>query len=212
MGEKTLLTNLKSKDNIQKAILEAKPDKMIIISTRKAKFSEFEVKTEYLKVKNQFDHVIHKVNPILTAGKNISIIVKPDSIGTYVLWVAQIHSLNPAYIISHEEIQQIPIIPTGKLGGKQSEILKLADCHGFIDPKSINKEFGISEEEAKGYLEDFSKMGILKFVETREFKVGEEKEHPYYATDLLEKGKEIEDFYAVTDLGRLLLYVDLTKE
>ncbi|MGF7117410.1 hypothetical protein [Methanobacterium oryzae] len=212
MVEKILLTNLKSKDNIQKAISTAKPDKMIIISTRKAKFSEFEVKTEYLKVKNQFESIIHKINPILTAEEDISIIVKPDSIGTYILWLAQIHSLNPAYIVSHGEIQQIPIIPTGKLGDKQSDILKLADCHGFIDPKSINKEYGISEEEAKGYLEEFSKMGILKFLEKREFEVGDMKEHPYYDTDLLEKGKEIEDFYVMTELGRLLLYVDLTKE
>jgi hypothetical protein len=211
MVERILLTNLKSKDNIQKAISTAKTDKMIIVSNRKAKFSEFEVKTEYLKVKNEFESVVHKINPILRAEKNISIIVKPDSIGTYILWLAQIHSLNPAHIVSHGEIQQIPIIPTGKLGNKQSDILKLADCHGFIDPKSINKEYGTSEEEAKDYLKEFSKMGILKFLEKREFEVGDMKEHPYYDTDLLEKGKEIEDFYALTELGKLLLYVDLTK-
>lgn len=211
MVEKILLTNLKSKDNIQKAISTAKPDKMIIVSNRKAKFSKFEVKTEYLKVKNQFESVVHKLNPILTAENDISIIVKPDSIGTYILWLAQIRGLNPAHIVSYGEIQQIPIIPTGKLGDKQSDILKLADCHRFIDPKSINKEYGISEEEAKDYLEEFSKMGILKFLEKREFEVGDMKEHPYYDTDLLEKGKEIEDFYVLTELGRMLLYVDLTK-
>ncbi len=211
MGEKLLITNLKSKDNIQKAILQAKPERMIIVSTRKAKFAEFEVRTKYLKVKDQFEDVVHKVNPFLTAEDDINIVIKPDSIGTYILWLAQLHSLNPAHIISHGKIQQIPLIPTGRLRDKQSEILKLADCHGFIDPKSINKEFGISEEEAKGYLEDFSKMGILKFLEKREFEVGDLKEHPYYDTDLLEKGKEIEDFYAVTDLGRLILYVELTK-
>jgi len=112
--------------------------------------------------------------------------------------------------MANGQLEQIPMIKLEELGAKKGEILKLANFHGFIDPKSINKEFGTSEEEAKGQLEDFSKMGIIKFVEKKEFEVGDMKEHPYYDANLLEKGKEIEDFYAMTELGRILVYLALT--
>jgi hypothetical protein len=209
---KVLVTNLKSKDNLQKAVFKANPDEIIVVSNRKAKYSDFEVKTRYLKVKNQFEDVVHKTKEILTSDEDIIIIVKPDSIGTYILWLAEQYSLNPAFIISHGEIQQIPLISKGKIADIEGEILKLADCHGFIDPKSINKEFGIPEDEAKEYLEKFSKMGILKYFKTMKFEIGDLKKHPYYDTDLLEKKKDIEDLYIVTELGKMVLYVVLTNE
>lgn len=209
---KMLLTNLKSKDNLQRAIFKANPDEVVIVSNRKAKFSDFGVKTRYLKVKNQFEDVTRKVNGVLNSKENIIIIVKPDSIGTYILWLAGQYSLNPAFIISHGEIQQIPLALRGRLTDIEDNILKLADCHGFIDPKSVNKEFGISEDEAETYLEKFSNMGILKFFKTTEFQIGDLKEHPYYDTDLLEKKKDVEDLYIVTELGRMVLYVMLQVE
>ena len=209
---KMLVTNLKSKDNLQKAIFKANPDEMIIVSNRKAKYSDFEVKTTYLKVKNQFEEVIPKVKRILSSNEDVIIIVKPDSIGTYIMWLAEQYSLNPVFIISHGEIQQIPIISKGKLADKEGEILKLADCHGFIDPKSVNKEFGIPENEAKKYLEKFSKMGIIKYLKTVEFKIGDLKKHPYYDTDILENKNDFEDLYVVTELGQIVLYVVLTNE
>lgn len=212
MSEKILITNLKSKNNIQDAVSEVKPDRMIIISSKKAKFRDFEVKTDYIKIKNRFEDIIHKANAILNDVDDFSIIVRPDRIGVYLLWLAQIRSLNPTYVLSHGELQQLPIIPTGALDDKESEILKLADCHGFIDPKSINKEFGIAEDSAKGYLEKLSDVGILKYFETKEFVPGEEKAHAYYSTDILEKGKETEDFYLMTDLGRIMVYMALTSE
>lgn len=212
MSEKILITNLKSKNNIQEAVSEVKPDRMIIISSKKAKFRDFEVKTDYVKIKNRFEDIIHKVNAILNDEDDFSIIVRPDRIGVYLLWFAQMRSLNPTYVLSHGEIQQLPIIPAGVLGEKESEILKLADCHGFIDSKSINKEFGITEDSAKGYLKKLSDVGILKYFETKEFEAGEEKAHAYYSTDLLEKGKETEDFYLMTELGRIMVYMALTSE
>lgn len=212
MSEKILITNLKSRNNIQRAISEVKPDRMIIISSKKAKFSDFEFKTDYIKVKKEFEDIIHKVHGILNDEDDFSIIVKPDKAGIYMLWLAQIHSINPTYIMSHEELQQVPIIPSGTLSEKESEILKLADCHGFIDPKSINKEFGITEDEAKTYLEKLADLGIFKYFETKEFKPGEEKAHAYYSTDLLEKGKEIEDIYLMTELGKIMVYLVLTGE
>jgi len=212
MREKILVTNLKSKDNIHMAVSEVKPDKMVIISSRKAKFSDFEVKTKYIKIKNQFEDIIHKINGVLDANNDFSIVAKPDKIGMYLLWLAQMHLINPVYLISHGELQQIPVVQSSKLSDKEGEILKLADCHGFIDPKSINKEFGIAEDNAKEYLEKFSKMGILKYFETKEFKVGEEKAHAYYSTDLIEKGKEIEDMYLLTETGKMALYLILTSE
>jgi len=51
------------------------------------------------------------------------------------------------FIISHCEIQQVPLIK--ETTNLESDILKLADFHGFIGQKSINKEFGIPEDEAK---------------------------------------------------------------
>ena len=212
MSEKILITNLKSKNNIQDAVSEVKPDKMIIISSKKAKFRDFEVKTDYVKIKNRFEDIIHKANAILNNEDDFSIIVRPDRIGVYLLWLAQMRSLNPTYVLSHGELQQLPIIPAGALGDKESEILKLADCHGFIDPKSVNKEFGIEEDSAKGYLEKLSDVGILKYFETKEFEPGEEKSHTYYSTDILEKGKETEDFYLMTELGRIMVYMALTSE
>ena len=212
MSEKILITNLKSKNNIQDAVSEVKPDRMIIISSKKAKFRDFEVKTDYIKIKNQFEDIIHKANGILNDEDDFSIIVRPDKIGMYLLWLAQMRSVNPTYTMSHGDLQQLPIIPAGALGEKESDILKLADCHGFIDPKSINKEFGIAEDEAKGYLEKLSDVGILKYFETKEFEAGEEKAHAYYSTDILEKGKEIEDFYLMTELGRIMVYMALTSE
>ena len=212
MSEKILITNLKSKNNIQDAVSEVKPDRMIIISSKKAKFRDFEVKTDYVKIKNRFEDIIHKANAILNDADDFSIIVRPDRIGVYLLWLAQMRSLNPTYVLSHGELQQLPIIPTGALGDKESEILKLADCHGFIDPKSVNKEFGIEEDSAKGYLEKLSDVGILKYFETKEFEPGEEKSHAYYSTDILEKGKETEDFYLMTELGRIMVYMALTSE
>lgn len=209
---KMLITNLKSKDNLQKAVFKANPDEIIVVSNRKAKYSDFEVKTKYVKVKNRFEDVVHKINEILSSDEDIIIIVKPDSIGTYILWLAEQYSLNPAFIISHGEIQQIPLISKGKIADIEGEILKLADCHGFIDPKSINKEFGIPEDEAKEYLKKFSKMGILKYFKTMEFEIGDLKKHPYYDTDLLEKKKDVEDLYIVTKLGQMALYVVLTNE
>ncbi len=209
---KMLITNLKSKDNLQKAVFKANPDEIIVVSNRKAKYSDFEVKTKYLKVKNRFEDIVHKINGILSSDEDIIIIVKPDSIGTYILWLAEQYSLNPAFIISHGEIQQIPLISKGKIADIEGEILKLADCHGFIDPKSINKEFGIPENEAKEYLKKFSKMGILKYFKTIEFEIGDLKKHPYYDTDLLEKKKDVEDLYIVTKLGQTVLYVILTNE
>ena len=149
---------------------------------------------------------------ILNNEDDFSIIVRPDRIGVYLLWLAQMRSLNPTYVLSHGELQQLPIIPAGTLGDKESEILKLADCHGFIDPKSVNKEFGIEEDSAKGYLEKLSDVGILKYFETKEFEPGEEKSHAYYSTDILEKGKEIEDFYLMTELGRIMVYMALSSE
>ncbi len=212
MSEKILITNLKSKNNIQDAVSEVKPDRMIIISSKKAKFRDFEVKTDYIKIKNRFEDIIHKANAILNDEDDFSIIVRPDRIGVYLLWLAQMRSLNPTYVLSHGELQQLPIIPAGALGDKESEILKLADCHGFIDPKSVNKEFGIEEDSAKGYLEKLSDVGILKYFETKEFEPGEEKSHAYYSTDILEKGKETEDFYLMTELGRIMVYMALTSE
>ncbi len=212
MSEKILITNLKSKNNIQDAVSEVKPDRMIIISSKKAKFRDFEVKTDYIKIKNRFEDIIHKANGILNDEDDFSIIVRPDRVGMYLLWLAQMRSVNPTYMISHGELQQLPVIPAGKLGEKESEILKLADCHGFIDPKSINKEFGITEDKAKEYLEKLSNVGIIKYFETKEFEPGEEKAHAYYSTDILEKGKETEDFYLMTDLGRIMVYITLTGE
>jgi len=212
VSEKILVTNLKSKNNIQGAVLEVKPDRMIIISSKKAKFSDFEVKTEYLKVKSQFEDIIHKANGILNGEDDFSVIVRPDRIGMYLLWLAQMHSINPAYLMSHGEIQQLPIISSGVLSDEETEILKLADCHGFIDPKSINNEFGIAEADAKEYLEKMSNAGIFRYFETKEFEVGEEKAHAYYSTSLLEKGKEIEDMYLMTELGRIMVYLILTGE
>ena len=212
MSEKILITNLKSKNNIQKAVLKVNPDKMVIISSRKAKFSDFEVKTDYVKVKGEFESIVHGFHGILNNEDDFSIILKPDKTGMYLLWLAQMNSINPTYMMSEGEIQQIPVIQSGKLSQKQMNILKLADCHGFMDPKSINKEFGIAEDEAKEYLEEFSKMGILKYFETKEFEPGEEKAHAYYSTDLLEKGKEIEDMYLMTELGRIMVYLILTGE
>ncbi len=209
---KILVTNLKSKDNLQKAIFKANPDEIVIVSNRKAKYSDFDVKTRYLKVKNTFEDVVYKIKDILSTEEDLILIVKPDSIGTYILWLAQQYSLNPAFIISHGEIQQIPLVLKGKLEDIEGEILKLADCHGFIDPKSVNKEYGIPENEAKDDLEKFSKMGILKYFRSREFNVGELKKHPYYDTDLLEKKKDKEDIYIVTDLGRMVLHELLTNE
>ena len=209
---KMLITNLKSKDNLQKAVFKANPDEIIVVSNRKAKYSDFEVKTKYVKVKNRFEDIVHKINGILRSNEDIIIIVKPDSIGTYILWLAEQYSLNPAFIISHGEIQQIPLISKDKIADIEGEILKLADCHGFIDPKSINKEFGIPEDEAKEYLKKFSKMGILKYFKTMEFEIGDLKKHPYYDTDLLEKKKDVEDLYIVTKLGQMALYVILTNE
>lgn len=209
---KMLITNLKSKDNLQKAVFKANPDEIIVVSNRKAKYSDFEVKTKYVKVKNRFEDIVHKINGILRSNEDIIIIVKPDSIGTYILWLAEQYSLNPAFIISHGEIQQIPLISKDKIADIEGEILKLADCHGFIDPKSINKEFGIPEDEAKKYLKKFSKMGILKYFKTMEFEIGDLKKHPYYDTDLLEKKKDVEDLYIVTKLGQMALYVILTNE
>lgn len=212
MSEKILITNLKSKNNIHDAVYEVKPDRMIIISSKKAKFRDFEVKTEYLKVKNQFEDIIHKANGILNDEDDFSIVVRPDRTGMYLLWIAQMRSVNPTYMMSHGDLQQLPIFPSGTLGEKESEILKLADCHGFIDPKSINKEFGIAEDSAKEYLKKLSDVGILKYFETKEFEPGEEKAHAYYSTDILEKGKETEDFYLMTELGRTMVYMTLTIE
>lgn len=212
MSEKILITNLKSKNNIHDAIYEVKPDRMIIISSKKAKFRDFEVKTDYLKVKNQFEDIIHKANGILNDEDDFSIVVRPDRTGMYLLWLAQMRSVNPTYMMSHGDLQQLPILPAGALGEKESEILKLADCHGFIDPKSINKEFGIAEDSAKEYLKKLSDVGILKYFETKEFEPGEEKAHAYYSTDILEKGKETEDFYLMTELGRTMIYMTLTSE
>ncbi|MGB9936284.1 MAG: hypothetical protein ACPK7O_01050 [Methanobacterium sp.] len=209
---KVLITNLKSKDNLQKAVFKANPEEIIIVSNRKAKFSDFDVKTRYLKVKNQFEDVVHKINGILKSSEDLIIIVKPDSIGTYILWLAEQYELNPAFIISHGEIQQIPLVGKGKLAEVEGDILKLADCHGFIDPLSINKEFGILENDARKYLENLSKMGILKYFKSKEFDVGELKDNPYYNTDLLEKNKDIEDLYIVTELGRMVIYVTLTEK
>lgn len=53
----------------------------------------------------------------------------------------------PRIFISHGEIQQVPLIK--ETTNLESDILKLADFHGFIGQKSINKEFGIPEDEAK---------------------------------------------------------------
>ncbi|MGZ7116095.1 MAG: hypothetical protein ACXVHS_01435 [Methanobacterium sp.] len=208
---KILITNLKSKDNLQKAIFKANPEEIIIVSNRKPKFSDFGVKTRYLKVKNNFEDVVEKTRDLLNSGQDFIIIVKPDGIGTYILWLAEQYSLNPAFIISHGEIQQIPLVSKGRLADEEGNILKLADCHGFIDPKSVNKEYGIPENQAKNDLEKFSKMGILKFFRSREFNVGDLKKHPYYDTDLLEKKKDIEDIYVVTDLGRMVLHEILTE-
>ncbi len=212
MSEKILITNLKSKNNIQDAVSEVKPDRMIIVSSKKAKFRDFQVKTDYMKVKNEFEDIIHKANGILNDEDNFSIIVRPDRTGMYLLWLAQMRSINPTCVLSHGGLQQLPIIPAGALGEKESEILKLADCHGFIDPKSINKEFGIAEDSAKKYLEKLSDLGILKYFETKEFEPGEEKAHAYYSTDILEKGNETEDFYLMTELGRIMVYMTLTSE
>ena len=209
---KILITNLKSKDNLQKAIFKANPEEIIIISNRKPKFSDFGVKTTYLKVKNQFEDVIDKTREVFGTKEDFIIIVKPDGIGTYILWLAEQYSLNPAFIISHGAIQQIPLVSKGKLASEEGDILKLADCHGFVDPKSVNKEYGIPESEAKNDLEKFSKMGILKFFRDREFNVGDLKKHPYYDTDLLEKKKDTQDIYVVTDLGRMVLHEILTKK
>lgn len=209
---KILVTNLKSKDNLQKAVFKANPEEIIIVSNRKAKYSDFDVKTRYLKVKNQFEDVVNKIREILSSNENIIIIVKPDSIGTYILWLAEQYSLNPAFIISHGEIQQIPLVSKGNLADIEGNILKLADCHGFIDPKSVNKEYGIPENKAKDDLEKFSKMGLLKYFRSREFNIGDLKKHPYYDTDLLEKRKDKEDVYVVTDLGRVVLHEILTEE
>lgn len=207
---KVLVTNLKSKDNLQKAIFKANPDEITIISNRKAKYSDFDVKTRYLKVKKEFEDVIRKTNDVLRSSEDIIIIVKPDTIGTYILWLADQYSLNPAFIISHGEIQQIPLVPRGKLSG--DEILKLADCHGFVDPKSINKEFGVPEDAARDHLKELSKMGILKYLKTREFEAGDLKKHPYVDTELLEEKKDIEDIYVLTDLGKMVLYVALASK
>jgi len=212
MREKILITNLKSRNNIQKAVSEINPDKMLIISSKKPKFIDFEVKTDYIKVKQELESIVHGFEGILNNGDDFSIILKPDKIGVYLLWLAQMHSVNPTYTLSGEELQQISIFPSRKLKQRHVDILKLADCHGFIDPKSINKEFGIPEDEAKEYLEEFSKIGIFEFFQTKEFEPGEEKAHAYYSTDLLEKGKEIEDFYLMTKLGRITLYLTLVGE
>ena len=212
MSEKILITNLKSKNNIQNAIVEVKPNRMIIISSKKAKFSNFEVKTDYVKVKNEFEDIIHKANGLLNGEDDYSIIVRPDRVGSYLLWLAQILSINPTYVMSHGDLQQLPIVSSDALSEKKREILKLADCHGFIDPKSINKEFGIAEDKAKEYLENLSDLGIFKYFETKEFEAGEEKAHAYYSTGLLEKGKEIEDMYLMTELGRVMVYLVLTGE
>lgn len=209
---KILITNLKSKDNLQKAIFKANPEEIIVVSNRKPKYNDFGVKTTYLKVKNRFEDVVEKTRDILNSNEDLIIIVKPDGIGTYILWLAEQYSLNPAFIISHGEIQQIPLVSRGKLQDVEGNILKLADCHGFIDPKSVNKEYGIPENEAKDDLEKFSKMGILRYIRSREFNVGDLKKHPYYNTELLEKKKDSEDVYVVTDLGRMVLHEILTKE
>lgn len=210
---KILITNIKSKDNLQKAIFKANPSETIIISNRKPKYSDFGVKTTYLKVKNSFEDVVEKTRKILNSNEDLIIIVKPDGIGTYILWLAEQYSLNPAFIISHGEIQQIPLVSKGRLADVEGNILKLADCHGFVDPKSVNKEYGISEKEAKNDLEKFSKMGILRYIRSREFNVGDLKKHPYYNTDLLEKKKkDVEDIYVVTELGRMVLHEILANE
>jgi len=209
---KILITNIKSKENVKKILQEIEPDKIVIISSKKVKFTDFDIEMENIRVKDDFEKIIHVFNGILNTGDDFVNVFKPDKAGMYLLWLAQMNLMNPTYIMASGELEQIPIIGSGQLTSTEGEILKLTDCHGFIDPKSVNKEFGIREEEAKEYLEKLSSMGVLKFIETKEFKVGDEKKHPYYATDLLEKVKELEDFYAMTSTGKIMLYMVLTGE
>jgi hypothetical protein len=212
MNKKVLITNVKSRENVKKILNEIKPHKIVIISSRKIKFTDFDMEMENIRVKEDFETIIHEFNGILNPEDDFVIVIKPDKVGIYLLWLAQINLINPTYIMASGDIEQIPIAESSLLKGKESEILKLADCHGFIDPISINKEFGIKEEEAKKYLDSLSKKRILKFIETKEFKVGDEKKHPYYATGLLEKVKDLQDFYVLTSLGRIMLYVILTGQ
>lgn len=208
--KKVLITNIKSKENVKKVLKEIKPDKIVIISSKKVKFTDFDIEMENIRVKDDFEKIVHGFSGILNAEDDFVNVFKPDKAGMYLLWLAHMNLMNPTYIMASGELEQIPIIESGKLTSTEGEILKLADFHGFIDPKSVNKEFGIKEEEAKEYLEKLSSRGILKFIETKEFKVGDEKKHPYYATDLLEKTKELEDFYAMTSTGKIMLYMVLT--
>lgn len=209
---KILITNIKSKENVKKVLQEIEPDKIVIISSKKVKFTDFDIEMENIRVKDDFEKIIHIFNGILNTEDDFVNVFKPNKTGMYLLWLAKMNLMNPTYIMASGELEQIPMIGSGQLTGTEGEILKLADCHGFIDPKSVNKEFGIKEEEAKEYLEKLSSMGILKFIETKEFKVGDEKKHPYYATDLLKKVKELEDFYAMTSTGKIMLYMVLTGE
>jgi len=212
MGQKTLLTNVKSKENIKKVLQEVKPDKIVIISSKKVKYTDFDIEMKNIRIKDNLVRMTHDFNKILDDNNDILLIVKPDKTGMYLLWLAQINLVNPTYIMTNGELEQIPMIDPGELADEEGDILKLADCHGFIDPKSINKEFGIKEKKAKEHLDKLSKMGILKFIEKKEFEIGDMKKHPYFDTDLLEKGKEMEDFYAMTPLGGLMLYMVLTGE
>lgn len=211
MKGKTLITNIKSKQNVKEVLQQIRPEKIVILSSKMIKFTDFDIEMENLIVKEDLEMITHELNGILNENNDILMVVKPDKAGMYLLWLAQIHLINPTYMMVNGEIEQIPMIDHSKLADEEGNIVKLADCHGFIDPKSINKEFGIKEEKAGKHLVKLSKMGILKFVERREFKVGDMKKHPYYDTDLLEKGKDMEDFYTITDLGRLILYLELTK-
>lgn len=211
MKGKTLITNIKSKQNVKEVLQQIRPEKIVILSSKMIKFKDFDIEMENLIVKEDLEMITHELNGILNENNDILMVVKPDKAGMYLLWLAQIHLINPTYMMVNGEIEQIPMIDHSKLADEEGNIVKLADCHGFIDPKSINKEFGIKEEKAGKHLVKLSKMGILKFVERREFKVGDMKKHPYYDTDLLEKGKDMEDFYTITDLGRLILYLELTK-
>lgn len=211
MKGKTLITNIKSKQNVKEVLQQIRPEKIVILSSKMIKFKDFDIEMENLIVKEDLEMITHELNGILNENNDILMVVKPDKAGMYLLWLAQIHLINPTYMMVNGEIEQIPMIDHSKLADEEGNIVKLADCHGFIDPKSINKEFGIKEEKAGKHLAKLSKMGILKFIERREFKVGDMKKHPYYDTDLLEKGKDMEDFYTITDLGRLILYLELTK-
>lgn len=209
--KKVLITNVKSKENVKKALKKVKPHKMVIFSSKKVKFTDFGMEMENIRIKSDFEKIIHRFNGVLNDEEDFVAVIKPDKTGMYLLWLAQLNSINPTYIMDSGNIEQIPMIGSN-LKDKEGEIIKLADCHGFIDPKSLDKEFGIIEKEAKEHLENLSKMGILEYVHEREFRVGDEKKHPYYANDLLEKGKEVEDIYVLTPLGRIMLYMILTAK